>query len=430
MEEYTYKRRIFNLIYKYRKSFLILFIFIVSFFLRFYGLDNKYPFEWDQVDNAWAAQNIIVEHKFPLVGFQAKLNSGIYIGPIYYYLISIFYFFTNLDPIASGIFAGATSIFTFFIVFFITKKLFSFNVAIIMVFLNTVAYHSIVFDRSQGPVNFIPAISLVIFYSLYKIITGNPKFVLLLAIASGFSLHLHITAIYFPIITLFCLPFFPRTKTLLKYIILGIAIFSFFIFPSIIALLQNPEYASGAISYSGSSFHGLHLTRIMQLANDALIQFEPYFNYSSFSYLKFILVPLFMLVFLYKNISKEKLLFCYLVFLWFIIPWLVLSTYTGEISDYYFSTNRFIALLIIAYLLTRIFELKNIIAKFAVVSFLILYMVLNVDKFLMSKENDLKVTRLKVLRLIREGKEIGFYQGSPESYLYYYYMRKKGKIVY
>lgn len=428
--ENTYRKRIFNLVYRYRKSFLILFIFIVSFFLRFYGLDNKYPFEWDQVDNAWAAQNIIVEHKFPLVGFQAKLNSGIYIGPIYYYLISIFYFFTDLDPIASGIFAGVTSIFTFFVVFFIIKKLFSFNVAIIMVFLNTVAYHSIVFDRSQGPVNFLPAISLVIFYSLYKIITGNPKFILLLAIASGFSLHLHVTAIYFPIIILLCLPFFSKTKTLLKYIIIGVVIFSFFISPSVIALLKNPGYLSGAINYSSSSFHGLHLTRIIQLANDALIQFEPYFNYSNFSYLKFILIPLFIFLLLYRNISKEKVLFCYLVFLWFIVPWLVLSTYTGEISDYYFSTNRFIALLIIAYLLTRIFELKTIIAKLAVVSFLIFYMVFNIDKFLMLKENNLKVTRLKVLQLIREGKEIGFYEGSSESYLYYYYMRKEGKKVY
>lgn len=36
------------------------------------------PFGWDQVDNAWAAQNMIVNHKFPLLGMVAKQNSGIY----------------------------------------------------------------------------------------------------------------------------------------------------------------------------------------------------------------------------------------------------------------------------------------------------------------------------------------------------------------
>lgn len=410
---------------------LFSFLLILSIFLRFYQLDIRSHFGWDEVNNAWAAQNIIVEHKFPLIGFQAKLNSGIYIGPIYYYLISVFYFFTALDPIASGIFAGVTSIFTFFTIFFITKKLFSFNTAIIMVFLNVVAYHSIIFDRTQGPINFIPAISLIIFYSLYKIITGSPKFFLLFAIALGFSLHLHVSAIYFPIVTLFCLPFFPRTRMLLKYVILGIPIFLFFLFPMVIVFLQNAGHASDAISYGNTYFHGFHLKRIMQLANDAFIQFEAYFNYSStIKYLKFILIPLFIFLYLYKNIFKDKLLFCYLVLLWFIVPWLVLSTYSGEISDYYFSTNRFIALLIIAYLLSRIFELKTITVKVAISSFLIFYMVFNINKFLLSKDSDLKDNRQKVLQAIKEGNEIGFYEGSPESYLYYYYMRKKGIEVY
>src|SRR3989344_7590584 len=191
---------------KNKSSILFSFLLVLSIFLRFYQLDVRSSFGWDEVNNAWAAQNIIVEHKFPLIGFQAKLNSGIYVGPIYYYLISVFYFLTDLDPVASGIFAGVTSVFTFFTIFFITKKLFSFNAAIIMVFLNVVSYHSIIFDRTQGPINFIPAISLIIFYSLYKIITGFPKFILLFVIAFGFSLHLHITATYFPIIVLFCLP--------------------------------------------------------------------------------------------------------------------------------------------------------------------------------------------------------------------------------
>lgn len=414
---------------KKKTSILFFLIFTLLLFLRFYKLDES-SFRWDQVNNAWAAQNIIVEHKFPLVGFQAKLNSGIYIGPIYYYLISIFYFFTNLDPIASGIFAGVTGIFTFFTIFFISKKLFSLNVAFIMVFLHVVSFHSIIFDRSQGPINFIPAISLIIFYSLYKIITGNPKFSLLFTAALGFSLHLHFTAIYFPIITLFCLPFFPRTKELLKYVILGVPIFLLFIFPSVIAFLQNSGYASAALGYGSSYFHGFHLTRIMQLTNDALIQFEPYFDYSNFKYLKFVLIPLFVFIFLYKNMSREKLLFCYLILLWFIVPWLVLSSYSGEISDYYFSANRLIALLIIAYLLSKVLELKVIIVKVAIVSFLIFYMLFNVNKFLYSKNNDLKERRQKVQQAIKEGKEIGFYEGSPDSYLYYYYVRKNGKKVY
>ena len=88
---------------------IFLLILIIHSFFRFYQLGTRSPFGWDQVDNAWAAQNIIVNHKFPLLGFQAKLNSGIFIGPLYYYLITPFYFLTGLDPVASGVFAGAIS---------------------------------------------------------------------------------------------------------------------------------------------------------------------------------------------------------------------------------------------------------------------------------------------------------------------------------
>lgn len=413
---------------------LILFFLLLalSIFLRFYQLSERSHFGWDEVNNAWAANSIIVNHEFPLIGFQAKGNSGIYIGPYYYYLIAIIYYLTNLNPIASGIMAGLTSIFTFLTLFYISRKLFSANVALVAVFLNTVSLSAINFDRTQGPVNFIPSIALIIFLSLYKIITGNSKFILLLAFAFGFLLHIHVTAIYFPIIILLCLPFFPRTKEMLKYVCLSIPIFLFFLFPSIIAFLQNARYASNAISYSNTYFHGFHLRRVMQLTNDAFIQFEPYFDYSSvIKYLKFVLLPLFMLLYVYRNISKDKLLFCYLVLLWFIVPWLVLSVYSGEISDYYFSANRFIALLVISYLISKVFQFRNVLVKITTISFLIFYMIFNLQKFFLSTVVDnLKDKTILVQQAIKEGKKIGFYEGAPESYLYYYYMRKKGKEVY
>lgn len=413
---------------------LILFflLLILSIFLRFCQLDTRIHLGWDEINNAWAAKNIIVDHEFPLIGFQAKLNSGIYIGPYYYYLIAIVYYLTDLSPIASGIMAGITGIFTFLVLFFISKKLFSANVALIAVFLNTVAFNAIIFDRTQNSVNFIPSISLIIFFSLYRIITGNPKFILLLSLAFGFFLHIHITAIFFPIIILFCLPFFPRTKETLKYMALSIPIFLLFIFPNIIVFLQNIKYASDAVSYGNTYFHGFHLRRVMQLTNDTFIQFEPYFGYSSIiKYTKFILIPLFVFFYLYRNLSKDRLLFCYLVLLWFAIPWLVFSVYSGEISDYYYSANKFIALLVISYLISKAFQFKSIIARVAIMGLLIFYMVFNLQKFFSLKVVDnLRDREIFVQRVIEGGEEIGFYEGAPNSYLYYYQMRKKGVEVY
>ena len=124
--------------------------------------------------------------------------------------------------------------------------------------------------------------------------------------------------------------------------------------------------------------------------------------------------------------SKKKLSLCYLVFLWFLIPWFVLATYSGEISDYYFSTNRVIALIIIAFLLTKIFYLQSWLPKVIILIFLAYYAMFNINKFFCQKPyNGLDTYRQNVIAAIKEGRKIDFQEGSPESYLYYVYTRNK-----
>lgn len=423
-------KNILFLLYKHKNWIFLFLLFILEVFLRFYQIETKSPFGWDQVNNAWAAQKIIVNHDFPLLGFQAKGNSGFYIGPLYYYLISIPYFLTNLDPIASGIFAGATSIFTFFVLFYITKKLFSFNAALIAVFINTVGFFGIMFDRIQGPINFIPVVSLIIFYSLYQIITGKPKYLLLLGVGLGFSVHIHASSLYYPFIILLAFPFFPKTKEMLKNAIISFFIFLLFLVPSIIAFLQNSGHVSAGLAYGQTYYHGFHLRRVLYLFNDALIQFEPILTFPALKPLKFVLIPLFIFVYLFKSVSRKKLLFCYLVILWFLVPWFALSTYSGEISDYYFSTNRFIGIIIISYLLVRLFQLKNAIIMIILSCFLLYYALFNINKFLLLEKGGLNATRQGVLRAIQQRERIEFVEGSAGSYLYYYYMWRQGKKVY
>ena len=185
-----------NFLKKNKKLAVLLIIFIAHVFFRFYLLKERLNFNWDQVDNAWAARSIIVDHRFPLLGMVAKGNSGIYIGPLYYYLIAIVYWAFNLNPIASGVMAGLTSIFTFFVIFYVVKKLFSYNIALIAVGIHTVSYFLIVSDRSQWPVNLIAPISFLVFYALYNVLIGKAKYLLLLALAIGFSFHVHFTSVF------------------------------------------------------------------------------------------------------------------------------------------------------------------------------------------------------------------------------------------
>lgn len=425
-----FRKRIFNSPGKYYLAVAFV-IFIFEVFLRFYQIDIKNPFGYDQVDNAWAAKNIIVNHWYPLVGVVVKQNSGVHLGPVYYYMLTVFYWMLNLNPISSGVFAGFTSIFTFLSLFYIVKKLFSWEVALIAVFINTFSITEIISDRVQWNVGFLPAISLIIFYLLYKVTLGEPKKLIPLTIVIGFGLSIHFTVVFFLIILFLSLPFFPRTKETVKYFLISTPIFLIWLSPNIIYGFIHKSYNSSAVSYFLANYHGFHLRRMIQLTGDAFIQFNHYFLLDKIFSLKFLLVPLFFAIYLYKSFSRNKLIFCYLVFLWFVVPWVIFTAYSGELSDYYFSINRFIALFIISYLIHSFWKLKIVFAKVIVVILLGAYGMYNFINFLPYKDTvNLHEVEKKAKKAIDEGRRIEFQEGVPETYLYYYYMRQKGKDVY
>lgn len=415
---------------KNKYLFIVFVIFLFELFLRTYQLDLKNPFGYDQVDNAWAAKNIIINHWYPLVGMVAKTNSGIYIGPAYYYFISVFYWVFNLNPVASQAIAVVSSIFTFFILFYVIKKLFSTELAIIALLINTFNLHIIIFDGIQWPVQLLPTISLLIFYFLYKVILGDVKKIIPLAMMVGIAFNLHFTAIFFPIIIILSLPLFPRTKETLKYILLALPLFLVWLVPNIIYSLTSKSFSSNT-SYISTYSHGFHLRRMFQILGDALIQFNPYLVNDKFSSFKVILLPLFFLLYLFKSFNTERKKFAYLVALWFIVPWFIFTVYSGEISDYYFVVNRFIVLIILSYFIYLFWNTKFIVGKALVIIFLAVYCINGFKEFIPYKdEGNLHKREEAVKQNVDQGRRIEFQIGVPESYLYYYYMRQKGVAVY
>ena len=414
---------------------LIIFFFILAIhlFFRFYQLGTKSGFGWDQVDNAWSAKNIIIDRKWPLLGFQAKGNSGFYIGPAYYYLISIIYFFTNLDPIASGIFAGLTSIFTFFIFYFLIKKMFSFQVALLAIFIHTFSFHIINANRVQGPVNFISPISLIIFFTLFKIINGELKYLLLLATALGFSFHIHFTCIFFPMIVFLSLPLFPKKRQLLRYSLLSLPLFFIWLIPMILAELGSQRGSTNNMfNYLQTYYHGFHLVRVLQLLPDAFIEFEGilfsgFETFKSIRLIGYFLLPLFCLIYFFSRPSRKRFIFCYLMGLWFFVPWLVFSVYSGEISNYYFYLTRPMIIIILSYLTFNLLKLKNLFVKTSIIVFWLFYSFANTQSFFNLKHRALDDQRIQVKEAIKRGEVIKFQHGVPESYLYYFYTQNPMK---
>ena len=427
----SYKKRIVK-----NKWSIVVFlsIFALFVFLRFYQIEERNQFHIDQVNDAWTVKNFIVDGKVPFLGTPARLNSGIFMGPFYYYYLSGFYYLTNLDPVAAEISSGVAGLITILTIFYVSKKLFSTKFALIAMVLYTVSYAAIIADRIPWTVNFLVPVSILMFYALYKVITGSEKHLLLLGGMLGLSFHVHFTSIFYLLIILLSLPFFPfrsrappgrspRTRKSLKYFAYGIIAFLVIMFPSIIHMAIN-RGGGDLISYLGIFYHGIHLRRVMQLTSDAFIQFEQILFFPQLKILGFFLLPLFIVVFLKEKLNLDRLLFVYLAVLWFLVPWFVLSLYSGEITDYYFLIGRPIVILILSYFLYRL--LINPLPMLKVLATIIIvgYAYLNIHKFLIFEQRSLSYYKEETMRKIKSGEKIEFFEGPPESYLYYFYKER------
>jgi len=415
------KNRMNKFLLKYfsSKTVLILFLLLLSIqiFTRFSYTDTKSDFSWDQIDNAWAAKNIIYDHKLPLVGMQAKGNTGFYIGPYYYYLIVPFYLATDLDPYASIVIAGLTSILMFLLTYFLVRDMFNEKIALIATFFEVFSFYIIGLDRTQWPVNFIAPLSLIIFYSLYKIMNGNTRYILLLMAAFGFSLHIHFTSVFYIPLILLCLPFIPRKKQTLIHSLISIPILIFFLFP--IAIAAVGKSSTNIASYISSSYLGIHLRRFLQIAQDGFIEFEGIYSAQFFKKIGFILFPLYLLILFITSYKNKKVYLAYLSLIWVLVPWAFFATYGGELSNYYFSISRPVVLIAFGYLLFHLLHYKKIVGWFLVALILSSYAYINTRQFFEFKARGLGYYREKVDEKIKAGEKIEFGQGNPESYLYF-----------
>lgn len=410
---------------KYLPVLFFCVLFVCHIFFLSYQMTARSPFGWDQVDNAWIAKNMIVNHEFPLLGMQARQGTGIYMGPFYYYFISAFYFLFNLDPIASPIAALTTGIFTFLAISYVSWKLFGLKASFLITLLYTFSMAAIQADKVQWPVAFIPFISTIMFYSLYNLIQGKEKFVLLVAFLLGFSFHIHFTSVFYIPILLLCLPFYPRTKKFLQYAILSVVLFFLWMSPVVAgAILDTSGHINNFFTFAHQSSSGLHLRRILQISQLPFLQFSNILSLPYSQFYVYVVPVVFSIIYYLQNKTRDGFKFLYLFWLWILVPWVFLATYKGELSDYFFTFIRPVALFGIGYILFWLFTQKHIVSKLFAVGYVLFFLFLNMQLYFSTRYQGLAFYEDREYASYKKGEGNIFLYGAPESYLYYFYHRK------
>lgn len=393
-------------------------ILLIGMSLRYYQIENTVNFGWDQARDSWVVSDIL-KGKFTLVGPRTGIGH-FNLGPLHFYLLAPFFALTKFDPVALHYLNFILNILNFVIIFFVAKKILN-NYSALFISL-IYATNSYVVFSNQIPwnVTFMPGISFLIFYSIYKIYKNKFNWIFILATLLGIYFHIHFTAIFVVLISILSLIFVKnRTKTL-KYGLLSLPLFLIWFVPNIIYELQNSGQNIFRIrDFLNDYSHGLHLRFLIYRIPDSVIQFIKILNFPNLSVLRFIIPAIFALLILKERANRENLLLGYLISLWFIVPLIGFTLYSGPISDYYFFYQVPFVLMIITYILTRAIKLyfPKILILFAV--FWSIYVLNNLQTIInIPRDRGLSSQKEQLKQDVEEGLVLPYEEGSIRSYLY------------
>lgn len=204
-----------------RQHIILIVILLISLFFRTYHIVERYKFGHDAELFSWIVKDIVVNHHPRLIG-QLTSAEGIFIGPLFYYLLVPFFLLFKMDPVGALVpvtFIGVLTTLSYFVVF---AKFFGKNAGLIAAFLHAILLTWIGFDRSIVPSTPTNLWVIWYFYSIIQIARGNFFVLPLLGILIGLIWHIHIALLP----TLLALPFaflvskkLPKLKQFIWFLI-------------------------------------------------------------------------------------------------------------------------------------------------------------------------------------------------------------------
>lgn len=187
----------------------IFIILLLALLFRTYKLETFYSFGHDQDLFAWIAKDIVSDHHLRLIGQETSVT-GVFIGPLFYYLIALSFTIFGLDPLSANIPTIVTGLLTTFSIYWIFSKFFGRNTGLIGSFLYAVSPGVVFLDRWVVPTQ--PTILWTVWYLyiLLSILKGNFQILIPLGILIGLVWHIHIA--FIPLLTLLPVAFWLSKK--------------------------------------------------------------------------------------------------------------------------------------------------------------------------------------------------------------------------
>lgn len=329
-------------------------ILVLGFIWRIYNFEKGFSFAHDQDLYSWIAKDILINHHQRLIG-QVTSVEGVFIGSAYYYLMAIFYWIFNLNPLSAVIPTVVGGLITIGSIYWIFSRHFGKYIGAIGAFIYSVSFGVAAYDRWSVPTQ--PTMLWSVWYLLVilEAIRGNQKIIYLYAVLLGLLWQIHIALLPVVIIPMiaFGLRKFEIKKMLIAGIILMLTASPFFIFEIRHNFSQSRAILNGSQKEMGGPTGKMKVIKVLN-ASGKEIQTRLFFGWDKFSkseYWWFGYLAVFTFIF-YKKREWRRHLF--ILSLW-PISMLVIQFWSKRVvSEYYFSNILPVVILILSIALSEI----------------------------------------------------------------------------
>jgi len=329
------------------QNLLLVVVLVLFLFLRFWQIDNRIQFNWDQERDAWQIKEILAGN-FTLIGPRVLGADNFFLGPYFYYLLAPFYFFSHLHPRGMIYFLLFYNLLFFSFAWLFLKKRFSKKVAFPFLALWAVNPAIIKADVICWNPVVIPLLVLLLWFWLEKTKSEKGWF---WPTGLGFLLSLGINFHFqFMFIIIFAIAYlvFDKFKEIKKWFLIAIG-FLFGFLPLIVFDLRhnflNTKLLLKFIERHGQAGNWLAWRPVIQN------YFQDGFSFPFPSLVAALILPIlgFILLIQYKKISVfwRSAGFLFLI----ILP--VFAIYGQRPSEYYFNFLWPFLILMLAKLLSN-----------------------------------------------------------------------------
>lgn len=185
-----------NFIKKNKLEFSILLaILLLALFLRLFRIEGFMTFLGDEGRDVRIVRDLITEGNLVFIGPQTSVGN-MYLGPLYYYMMAPPLFLSGLNPVGPAIMIALLSVLTVWLTWYVARKWFGREAAIIAALLYAVSPVAIIYGRTSWNPNPMPLFSLLCIWGIYQVWQHKKYYWLpLIGIFYAFAIQMHYLAL-------------------------------------------------------------------------------------------------------------------------------------------------------------------------------------------------------------------------------------------